>query len=377
MKKFKMFSVVAMAALIGSGVFYACKKDPVDLNNPTSLSKERKSFEGNEFGVYEIYTPASEDALYAKLAQITECINEPGEVMPNIELKEAVYYLEAFFNIGVCAKQEHPVEFVTKEKTYLMENIPFERNVDNNIIVNGSTLITNYRAMALGVVGELCGEYAINCGDFFVHNIDFGHNTLTLGLTVLYGTKKLGFGSFVYKKLADRMSPHSTTSSFHYTVANLPNDGNYVKDTAMYILLNQEITRQAPLGLMYINKLTNFDLHSSTPYPSDMLSLTVSNAAVLEIVNADDNGLFSEVDYVNRSQSCLSYIKTDVIPQLRLPACYIPWLGNCVINSKEKGDYSKDIWHNVGIEYTAQTCIRIDIVKDATKFDGIILERKP
>jgi len=44
MKRIKILSVVALVAVMGSGTFYACKKDPADLSNST-LNKERKSLE--------------------------------------------------------------------------------------------------------------------------------------------------------------------------------------------------------------------------------------------------------------------------------------------------------------------------------------------
>ena len=91
MKKLSVFLVVALAAVMCSGIFYACKKDPADLSSST-LIKERKSLECAEFGVYEIYTPENEDVFFNKLMEITRYINNADLIMPNMELKEAIFH---------------------------------------------------------------------------------------------------------------------------------------------------------------------------------------------------------------------------------------------------------------------------------------------
>lgn len=44
--------------------------------------------------------------------------------MPDIKLKEAIWYLEAFFNIGVCQKQSYYADVMDLTKTYLF-TVPF------------------------------------------------------------------------------------------------------------------------------------------------------------------------------------------------------------------------------------------------------------
>jgi len=373
MKKLSVFLVVALAAVMCSGIFYACKKDPADLSS-TTLIKERKSLEGSVFGVYEIYTPENENVFFDKLMEITECINHPNHVMPNMELKEAIFHLEAVFNIGVCAKQQYAPVSVTKEKTYLMQAVPFEGSPDE-IILNGNNLLTKYTTILRRITSELCGNYAITFGDLYVYDINFSRKTIDFGLTVLYGHK--GFDRWHSKKIIEnfydtRYAPVSEAEDFPYIVANLSGDGGFVKDTGMSMILNCRQTYEIPLGLKYIDSKTSLDPNYpnySPLTPSQGLYYEiVSNTAVLKLANSAG---YPDINvYGNDIYGHLDNIDNEVLPQLSLSACQKPWWGIAVLQSRYKdGNLKKEVWH-AGIEYIYQNGFIIN-VENPSRYDQI------
>ena len=372
MKKLSVFLVVALAAVMCSGIFYACKKDPADLSSST-LIKERKSLEGAEFGVYEIYTPENEDVFFNKLMEITRYINNADLIMPNMELKEAIFHLEAVFNIGVCAKQRNAPELVTKEKTYLMSAVPFEESPDG-IILNGGNLLTKYRTMLRRITSELCSEYAINFGDLYVHNINFSRKTIDFGFTILYGHK--GFDEWHSKKIVENAYEYFNDvpfNSYPYVVADLSDVGNHVKDTSMSIFLNRRKTYEIPLGLRYVYTITSLDPNYPNYSPltpsQGLYYQVVPNTAVLELFNSTG---YPDVNvYLNDAIGHFLNIETEVLPQLSLSAGYKPWWGIAVLHSRNKdGDYSKELWHNAGIEYIYLNRFIIN-VENPSRYDQI------
>ena len=170
-------------ALISAGIFTACKKDTTD----TIGIKMHKSMEEADLQEFEYYKPA-ESTVNEQLLTFTKYVNNPTEnPMPNMELKEAVWFAETFFNVGVCEKQRFIAEQTDAKKTYTIA-IPFEETDDGWILLKGEILQECYINLLRNVVMEICPEFSLNFGDVFVQSIN-ADNTITLGLTVLYGAK--------------------------------------------------------------------------------------------------------------------------------------------------------------------------------------------
>jgi len=173
--------------LVAGVTFYACKKDSENAVFGSKimgiLGDDGES--GRPFPQYENYTPA-ESTIEGKLLQINNCVNNvEGYVMPNMEIKEAVWFLEAYFNIGVCQKQELPAKYVNKERTYYME-IPISES-DGEIILHGEVLQQRYRSVLTEIVTTICSEYAINFGDVYVKSLTA--DNVIFGLDIMYGPK--------------------------------------------------------------------------------------------------------------------------------------------------------------------------------------------
>ena len=112
MSKNNFFAVLlAVAVVVGS---IGCKKE-----NENSLVNQHKNIvEGDELGGNELrnlefYTP-DESTVKDKLLLFTKYMNEPAAYpMPNMEIKEAVWFMETFFNFGLVYKQERCIKEIT------------------------------------------------------------------------------------------------------------------------------------------------------------------------------------------------------------------------------------------------------------------------
>jgi hypothetical protein len=233
-KKNVRFTVLlCLVGLAGVALFVACKKDGNE-----KITKNALPSGIMELGEYENYFP-DESTTYEKLFQVMQCVNEPdANPMPNMDLKEAVWFLEAFFNIGACSNQEYAMDSVIGKKDYVI-SVPIETGSSGSIILNGEVLQTKYRNLLNEIVSELCGEYAINYGDMYVSAVSTATNEVRLGLTVLYGSKS--HKAFEVQKIADPQNYPVLTSPtptycrvFH--VYELPQ-----RDLGMESLLNQAI----------------------------------------------------------------------------------------------------------------------------------------
>jgi len=177
-----IFGALATLFVVGVSMllFYGCKKDG------DNLVKQHKVYFTEELGDFEKYTPDG-TTLHEKLLYLTNCVNEPSTyTLPNTELKEAVRFLETFFNIGVCEKQKYFVEYSHSRKTYLID-VPVHEWTDEAIILNGEALQAEYRNLISQIVTEICPEYSLNFGDVYVHELS--NERVTLGITIVYGTK--------------------------------------------------------------------------------------------------------------------------------------------------------------------------------------------
>jgi len=280
----KLIVVVAMAATcISAGIFYGCKKD-----NPleNGSGKLLKSMYGDNLQEIEYYTP-EESTVNEKLMQFANYMNKSQDYpMPNMELKEAVWFAETFFNIGVCEKQRYIAEYTNDRKTYTL-SVPFEE-MEGNVFLKGNVLQEKYKNLLESIVKEICPEFSLNFGDVFVQSVNYASKTIDLGLTVLYGTKghkaydEIGrpiivgpsgfmyyFGSFPsptpfnpsnFRNRHDPPVPDSWI--FNYCVAN-----SCLRDPYMERVLNQVRTPDAITNIMEHHRIADLDqYHHSEPY---------------------------------------------------------------------------------------------------------------
>jgi hypothetical protein len=241
MKKLSIRGIITATIIAVAGViFFACKKD-----GDEKFTKNASSSENTELGVYENYVP-DESIVYEKLSQVMQCMNEPSaNPMPGMELKEAVWFLEAFFNLGVCSHQEYAMDTVIGKKEYVIR-VPIESwNTDGSIILKGEVLQTKYRDFLNEIISDLCGEYTINFGDMYVSALYPATNEVSLGLTALYGSKSQK--AFGVRKIADPQNYPTLTSPtpnlypcFYVYELSQPK-----RDEGMEALLNQIIVSGA------------------------------------------------------------------------------------------------------------------------------------
>ena len=234
----RILLAVTATAVMSAGLFVSCKKD----SESPLLGKHNVL--GDDLKALEFYTP-DELTMEDKLLSFTNYMNEPEAYsMPNMEIKEAIWFAEAFFNIGVCAKQERGVKVANMRKTYSM-TIPFTGEWGGNeaIRLNGEVLKVRYRNMLNAIITEICGEYALNFGDLYVSDVNVGAKTLTLCLEVLYGPPtditELTLPGYL-KIIGPNMSPviypgDPSLDFFDYNV-----DDMTTTDIAMTATLNQE-----------------------------------------------------------------------------------------------------------------------------------------
>jgi hypothetical protein len=121
------------------------------------------------------------------MLNLANCVNYPEEhILPNTELQEAVWFMETFFNMGICEKQKQFVEHTHSKKRYSI-NVPVEKYNDKEIVLKGQDLQMIYRDVLWKIVTDICPEYALNFGDVYVDAINTGQ--VVIGIDVLYGTK--------------------------------------------------------------------------------------------------------------------------------------------------------------------------------------------
>ena len=194
-KNLKFVTAIAAVAVAGSVVVCSCKKDPAEITN--GVNSKGSGAAPPTYAWYEQYAP-DEGLIEENLLIINDCVNDPGEnPLPDMELNEAVWFLEAYFNIGVCQKQEYPVEYVSSKETYSIQ-VPVSSQWSGNfqeIILDGIVLQNKYNALLTDIVNEVCSEFAINFGDVYVVQIGTnpsggGGYVVTLGLEILYGPKQ-------------------------------------------------------------------------------------------------------------------------------------------------------------------------------------------
>jgi hypothetical protein len=355
MKNLKITIAIITIAVIGSAAFYACKKEQY---GNEEIKKNDLSLKTMELGEYENYFP-DEPTAYEKLFQVMQCVNEPASnPMPNMELKEAVWFLEAFFNIGVCCHQEYAMDYVIGKEKFVI-TIPFVED-NGQIILNGDVLQVKYKDLLNKLVSEFCDEYAINFGDMYVAAVHHATNEVDLGITVLYGRK--ANVRFFVRKIADPQkfpsvpgltSPTPNLSiSFHvWELIQSP-----PRDRGMEALLNQD---KIPftLGLRWV----------------DCYALLNPSIPVCSESEIDQNGLiyqFYVTTWEAYGTSYRDYIYNNlgvyytVIPNAY--PLYEPLYARCEIHYKlnqppsQTYPFAGKAEHNFGLEYLQQLTCPLD-----------------
>ena len=150
--------------------------------------KSMPCYNEEDLRAFERYTP-DEITFNGKMLNFINYVNLPEQhEMPNMDLKESVWFMETFFNIGVCEQQKYFVARTHSKKTYEI-TIPIAERNGRDIILKGKVLQHFYRNLLSEIIKEICPEYSLNFGDVYVKFINYGTNTVGLGIDVLYGTK--------------------------------------------------------------------------------------------------------------------------------------------------------------------------------------------
>ena len=175
MRKYIISGIITATIIAVAGVvFYACTKDSDALDGGRKVAVDLMAL--------ELYTP-EEEVINDELLSFAEYMNEVNSLMPDMEIKDAIWFMEAFFNLAICAQQENGARGYNLKETYEFA-IPYVEKVDD-IFLDGSTLQNEYRALLTAIKAGVCPTYVINYGD--VYAVSITNNTITLGLDIFYG----------------------------------------------------------------------------------------------------------------------------------------------------------------------------------------------
>ena len=280
-KKLVFPAVIAMMVM-GVSVFYACKKDLDSGRSVNSQSLKGLVTENvRMFPQYENYTPL-ESILEERLLMINNCVNNETLEMSDMELKEAVFFLEAYFNLGVCQWQKRSPKNMNMQETYSFTVPLIEGGTGAALILKGEVLKNAYVDMLQYIVTSIFPEYAVNYGDVFVQNINLANGSVTLAMDVCYGDPmNEGEEDEVEELEAIQTSYYPCLGTFRRSIVSDINDpgGNYVmliypgtfpnnpykyavynfensetKDVGMTLVINQKKTEMVPMGINVVNK---------------------------------------------------------------------------------------------------------------------------
>jgi hypothetical protein len=363
----KIILAVTAIAVIGTGIFNGCKKDPVEITNDSKNHAMLKSMTDDGLWEFEIYTP-EESFVEEKLSLINECVNNPeGNPLPNMELKEAVWFLETYFNLGVCNKQKHAVQYVNSRKTYLMPVSLAEESSEDGIFLDGLQLQIMYNEILNTIVTEVCSEYAINFGDIYVHSIS--SNAVTLGLGILYGPQEVEAAHpYRFKQIVDlntnMIYPADPAEIRQYEYHEIPVRDLYyeegIRDEFMEYVLNQKRSRFMPTGVRDLHgpcKVPSYqDYMNTLQFPYDITSFPLNSDEYTYLTP-----YLSEDDYVSFGEKYRDYIYNVILPVQR--KCKVihgmggeqPLWGRCdwVIN-RISGSENSIVMHEFWIEKACQ-----------------------
>ena len=325
---------VIISMITSAGVFYACKKD----NENAILGNKEQKVMGSIMGIedlreLEYYTPEAE-GLSDKLLQFANYVNKPtaDNPMPNMEIKEAIWFMETFFNIGVCEKQKQFVDYTHSKKSYYITiplvngtgtgwnpivinpDVPGNPEVPNGegIYLKGSMLQSQYRNLLRTIVTEICPEYALNFGDVYVKSITAAG--VTLGIDVMYGQKCDHEYEGRYKIIEPTQGawfpfnypdPGVFMLSAFYGIGkgpdpwlDIPYSGmlGYLRDPYMEYTLNRNFTQREVINIIHCQNERMSPFTLSPLGQSNNLACTGSGAALgscncIQVIHKHANGL--------------------------------------------------------------------------------------
>ena len=340
MKLLKNIIIGIIGVVVVAGAFYACQKDQDILQKSNGLPADDELWE------LELYTP-DENTVSDKLLMFTNYMNEPTAYpMPDMEIKEAIWYAEAFFNLGICDKQEYAAEFYDLRETYEIE-ISFVENGEG-VFLDGEVLQSAYRDLLLSIKANICDEYAINFGDVYVSAISSEPNKAVLCLTTVHGKKTITpvpvlwtrTNKIVHSNFNQPLS-YPGNGNDKTTVIPATASPGYPYDPFMEATLNQE----------HANVATSVIRHrrsAGLPYYSVWNMTIPVNPPTITLYAATYCGVYG--------WKYRDYIYANLCGDI--PTCYAPLWAFCEVHTTIPiGPPAQNIaYHIFGLDYIYQEC---------------------
>ena len=378
MSKNNFFAVLLAAAVVVGSV--GCKKE-----NENSLVNQHKAIiegdalDGNQLRDLEFYTP-EESTVNDKLLLFAKYMNEPEAYpMPNMEIKEAIWFSETFFNLGLVYKQEWSIKEITSEVTDFID-VPFEGTWGDKVVLKGTEFQLKYRELLKKIKARLSSEYVINFGDVFVKSVNVDAKIVTLGVRQKKGgsdAEKIPFIETMPLKIvpADYQYtyyPYSTNMSdkFPYLIYSPQVDVVSLQDVGMVATLNQSRVWYPyyASNIQKVNIWTNFnpqDLSSSTPFYRNPLTASYNYNSVYW----DDIHYMYVQDYKDWGNAYKDYIWNTLWPSISGSWYgFLPYLADCNLKyyrttpQNYTWDYGR-VYHQYAIEYICQFKIGMPCVE--------------
>jgi len=357
----KIFLVAVATGIIG--LFNACKKDPA--NAFKGDSKERMMMSTSviadgerAYPEYEDYSPLPV-IIEERLLLINNCVNKPTEyTMPNMEIQEAVWFLETYFNVGVCAKQEFMLTQYNLRRTYAIV-VPFDAACTGNVL-KGEILQEAYRNLLHTIVMEICSDNIINFGDVYVQSVST--DNVVLGVEICYGCKTQTSNDpwtwewnrkFGWKIINDATTiPICNATPTVYTFYNPFPNNQSVNDGVVSGMLNQRYTRDIPTAIKNVwgKYVNSFDYsNDGFRFVYEVITNTSYSSRSTLLYSKDELETFAKI--------YTEYIYSDLVPSLKHNAT--PLTGRCDYKTTYDAFGVGFFWHQFGIEFitTSWNCI--------------------
>ena len=359
MRKYNFFAVLlATAVVVGS---IGCKKE-----NENSLVNQHKAIiEGDALGGdqlrdLEFYTP-EESTVNDKLLLFAKYMNEPAAYpMPNMEIREAIWFSETFFNLGLVYNQERSIKEVTSEVTDFID-VPFEGTWGENVVLNGTVFQLKYRELLKKIKARLSSDYVINFGDVYVKSVNVDAKIVTLGVRHKKGGELIlneasvpylvtGPLKIVSANHVNTVYPYSTNvnDKFPYLINVMSQE-----DVGMVATLNQE----RALPGFYPNNIQQVDKWA--PFDPNQPSLFYVSPAY-ETVNWGGIHYMYVADYNQWGNVYQNYIWHTLWPSIYWSWYdFVPYWAGCTLNygrmsNPNSGLNWGKVYHQYGIETVCQ-----------------------
>ncbi len=174
----KKIFCVAIAIII----FVSCKKEEqiteINQTNKSNILQQKSSLDYSKYEIYQKLDTITNDTIDCEiLAQFNKELKSNSAVDKPLDL--AIFQMESYFNIkyGLLVGIDGKFGGELKDFTSFEFQVPsFTR--DNNIYVNGNSLVSAYKKVSMEIVSWL---KSINCGlvlsDFSITDINNGYTT--------------------------------------------------------------------------------------------------------------------------------------------------------------------------------------------------------